>query len=392
MLADLQKLQIIMACIASASAVVLIVVIMWMMNQVVKPVQQVTNVLSEVAAGDFSKNIELSKRTGGDEIAGMSSSMQKFLEKMRKIISDISDTAEWLNQQAQNNGSVSESLKVSADEQTEAMAALGEMVRVFSDMANQTAEGMEDLAAIISETRREGADAGAVMKETAATAQVGHTAMEKVRGSMSGIEETMTSLEEQIGQTEAAVGQIGSMVSLIMDIAGETNLLALNASIEAARAGEAGKGFAVVAGQIGKLAENSSVAADDIFKVTSDIRETVGKAAAHMGESVSRTKDSMQMIESAMKTFDGVFAQVGKTEEIIRRMIALVDRVDKVASQMTGTANEQLGITEQITHSTELQDTYTKNVNDNSESVAESAMALEEQSGKLTDSMNQFTV
>lgn len=66
--------------------------------------------------------------------------------------------------------------------------------------------------------------------------------------------------------------------------------------------------------------------------------------------------------------------------------------MDAVASEMMETANEQLGITEQIAHSSERLDAYMKIVNDNSESVAESAKALEEQSGKLSESMNHFTV
>ncbi len=389
---DLRKLQIIMACIALTAAILLIIVIIWMMNQVVRPVQQVTSVLAEVANGDFSKNIEQTKRTGGDEIAGMSSSMQRFLEKMRSIISDISGTAEWLNQQAQDNGAVSKSLKESANEQTNAMAALGEMVQELSDTANQAAQGMEGLAAIIHETRREGSDAGTVMQETVAASEDGHGAMEKIRASMGGIVETMSSLESQIKQTEDAVAQIGNMVSLIMDISEETNLLALNASIEAARAGEAGKGFAVVAEQIGKLAANSSIAADDISKVTVNIKETVVRAASHMEESVGRVKESTLMIESATKTFDGVFTKVEETDAIIGRMVGLVDKVDQVAAKMMGTAREQLEVTEQITHSARQLDVYTRTVNDNSESVAESAKELEEQSGKLSESMNQFTV
>lgn len=391
-LSDLRKLQVIMVCIALIAALVLIVTIIWMMNQVVKPVQQVTNVLSNVAAGDFSKNIALGGHARNDEIAGMSNSMQIFLEKMRGIISDISGTAEWLNQQAQENGTVSKSLKASADEQTNAMAALNEMVQELSDTANQAAEGMEGLANIIHQTRSEGADAGAVMQETVRASEDGHAAMKKIKVSMGWIEETMGSLETQIRQTEDAVSQIGNMVNLIMDIAEETNLLALNASIEAARAGEAGRGFAVVAEQIGKLAANSSVAADDISKLTVSIKETVARAASHMEQSVGRVKESILMIESTTQTFDGVFSQVEETDIIIGRMLALVDKVDSVASEMMGTAKEQLSVTKQITHSTELLDEYTKTVNDNSESVAESAKALEKQSGKLSESMNQFRV
>ena len=391
-LSDLRKLQVIMACIALIAAIVLIVVITWIMNQVVRPVKQVTDVLSMVAEGDFSKNIATANAGGNDEIAGMSSSMQMFLEKMRRIISDISGTADWLNQQAQENGTVSESLKASAGEQSNAMTVLGEMVRELSDTANQAAEGMENLAEIIHRTRSEGEDAGIVMQETVKASKDGHDAMEKIRLGMNGIEETMTSLERQIKQTEEAVAQIGSMVGLIVDIAEETNLLSLNATIEAARAGEAGKGFAVVAEQIGRLAENSGVAADDISKLTVDIRETVNRAAAHMEESVDRVRESTVLIETATKTFDGVFSQVEKTDAMVGNMVLLVDEVDTLASRMMGTAKEQLHVTEEINHSAGLLDTYTRTVNDNSESVAESARALKEQSGRLSESMDQFTL
>jgi len=391
-LSDLRRLQTVMVGIALIAALVLIIAILWIMNQVVKPVQQVTNVLSEVATGDFSKNIVLDGHARNDEIAGMSNSMQMFLEKMRGIISDISGTAEWLNKQAQENGTVSKSLKLSAGEQTNAMAALNEMVRELSDTVNRAAKGMEGLANIIHQTRSEGADAGSVMLETVRASEDGHTAMKKIEETMGWIEETMESLETQIRRTEGAVSQIGNMVNLIMDIADETNLLALNASIEAAKAGEAGRGFAVVAEQIGKLAANSSVAADDILKLTVSIKETVARASAHMGQSVGRVKESILMIEATAQTFDGVFSQVEETDVIIGRMLALVDQVDSVASEMMGTAKEQLNVTKQITHSTELLDEYTKIVNDNSESVAESAKALEKQSGKLSGGMNQFKV
>lgn len=391
-LSGLRQLQAIMFCIALVAALVLVATIICMMNQVVKPVQQVTDVLSEVAAGDFSKNTVLAGRARNDEIAGMSNSMQMFLEKMRGIISGISDTAEWLNQQAQENRTVSKSLKASADEQADAMVALDDMVQELSSTANQAAEGMEGLVDIIRQTRSEGADAGAVMQETVRASEDGHAAMKKIQASMGWIEETMESLETQIRQTEDAVSQVGNMVSLIMDIADETDLLALNASIEAAGAGEAGRGFTVVAEQVGRLAANSSIAAGDISKLTVSIKETVARAASHMEQGTGRVKESILMVESTVQTFERVFSQVGETDVIIGRMLALVDKVDSVASGMMEIAKEQLNVTGQITHSTGQLDEYTKTVNSNSESVAESAEELEKQSGKLSESMNQFRV
>lgn len=391
-LSDLRKLQGIMIGIALAAALVLIIVIVGMMNQVVRPVQQVTNVLSQVAAGDFSQAVVLESHGHKDEIAGMSNSMQMFLEKMRGVISNISGTAEWLNQQSQKNGTVSKSMKLSAEEQTSAMASLDGLVQELSNTANLAAEGMEGLANIIHQTRREGTNAGAVMQETVKISEEGHAAMKKIEISMGWIEETMGSLEIQIKQTEDVVLQIGNMVDLIMDIAEETNLLSLNASIEAARAGEAGRGFVVVAEQIGRLAANSSVAADDISKLTENTRETVTRASAHMEQSVCKVKESISMVESTAKTFDGVFSQVEEADVIIGRILALVDQVDSLASGMMDTAKEQLTVTRQITQSAEQLNEYTKTVNDNSESVAESAKELEKQSGKLSESMSQFRV
>lgn len=390
-LSDLHWLEFYMLLIAVLAGVVLIVLILRMMNRIVKPVQQVTDVLSEVAAGDFSKNIEVGSGRN-DEIAQMSNSMQMFLEKMRSIISDISGTAEWLNKQSQENGLVSDTLLESADYQANAMTALGGMVEELSETANTVSAEMASLADVIHNATSEGNHAGAIMQDTVAASKQGQKAMLDIKTSMHDIETTISSLSEQIMHTEEAIGQISNMVNLIMDIAEETNLLSLNASIEAARAGEAGQGFAVVAEQIGKLAENSGSAADDISGLTQNIRETVTQATAHMEESVAEVKKSVIMIESAGQTFGDVFAKVGETDAIVRNMVTLVGQVDRVASDMMRAAESQLAVAEEITKSTTMLGEYTKTVTDNSGTVAESAKALEEQSSALSESMNQFTV
>lgn len=390
-LSDLHWLELCMLMIAIVAGVVLIVLILRMMNRVVKPVQQVTDVLSEVAAGDFSQNIEVGSDRN-DEIAQMSSSMQMFLEKMRGIISDISGTAEWLNRQSQENGMVSDTLLESADHQANAMTEMGNMVEELSKTANEVSAEMASLADVIHSARSEGNHAGTIMQDTVEASRQGQRAMQDIKTSMRDIETTITSLAEQIRHTEESIGQISNMVNLIMDIAEETNLLSLNASIEAARAGEAGQGFAVVAEQIGKLAENSGSAADDISGLTQNIRETVTQATAHMEQSVAEVKESAVMIESASQTFGDVFAKVGETDAIVRNMVTLVGQVDKMASEMMRASESQLSVAEEITKSTTLLGEYTKTVTDNSDTVAKSAKALEEQSSALSESMNQFTV
>lgn len=388
-LSELHRLENIMVLIAVVAALLLIIVTLRIMNKVVRPVEKVTHVLSGVSEGDFSQSIEVK---GHDEIARMSKNMQMFLVQMRDTISQISKTADWLNKQSEENGKVSASLLDSSKSQSEAMGMLEDRVEILSETAEQIVKQMDELAELIRTTRKEGEQAGEMMRQTEAASDSGRTAMKKIVSGMDGIEETMSSLAEQIQETENATEKVNDMVNLIMEIAEETNLLSLNASIEAARAGESGKGFAVVAEQIGKLAANSGTAADDISHLTEGIKDSVGRATAHMRNSVEEVKNSACMVEEASRTFGTVFEKVGETSEIVGRMVGLVERVDVVAGRMEKIAEDQQEATEAIMQSTEKLGRYTQVVTDNSNTMAEGAKELQGESRNLNQQMNQFKI
>ncbi len=388
-LKDLHQLELAMVLIAMAAAVLLVVVILRMMNRIVKPVQLVTDTLAEVATGDFTRNLEIN---GNDEIAAMSGNMQMFLEKMRNMIAEISDTANWLSEQSRENGTVSDTLSESAGYQQRAMKEMDTMVGKLSDTVEHFHRQMELLSADIRTTHEEGTSAGAIMQETGAVSRDGQQAMRRIREGMGAVEQTMSALTEQMQQTWDAIGRINKMVELIMDISEETNLLALNASIEAARAGEAGRGFAVVAEQIGSLAANSTAAADDISGVTKNIRDMVSKAVDYTKESADRVRENAALVETAGSTFDSVFDQVQETEKIVTHMVELIGRVDQMASQMEGQMEGQLAVSQDISQSARTLGEHTHVVAEQSGKAAKSARALEEQSDRLMTDMRQFRI
>lgn len=390
-LSDLHWLELYMAIVAVAAAAVLAILILRMMNRIVKPVQTVTDTLSEVAAGDFTRNLKVKTR-GNDEIAVMSRNMQVFLEKMRSMIAEITGTAQWLSRQSRENGVVSGTLTESADYQQKAMEEMDAMVEKLSETVSQFSQQMEILMENVRTTQAEGADAGSIMQEAGKVSRSGQQAMDQIRNSMDMIEQTITSLAEQIRHTEDSIGQVNEMVGMIMDISEETNLLALNASIEAARAGEAGRGFAVVAEQIGKLAANSNAAADDISVLTHNISEAVSRAVAHTETSVSKVKESAAMIEAISQTFGGVFSQVEESGSMVAHMVTLINQVDQVASRMAEITESQLQVSREISQSAAVLGEHTHVVTQQSEKAAESAEALEQQSGKLLASMEQFKI
>lgn len=388
-LADLHQMEMIMAAIAIVAALILIVAVLRAMNHVVKPVEKVTNIIGKIAEGDFTQNLEIK---GNDEIAKMSNNMQGFITQMRSTISEISNTANWLNKQSVDNEKVSESLKDASSNQYRAMEIMDEMVEKLTMAVEDVSDQMEKMVELIHTTRTDGQAADELMKESVVMSQNGKSDMENIDGGMSNINTSITTLSQQIGKVGDATDQIGNMVNVIMEIAEETNLLSLNASIEAARAGEAGRGFAVVAEQIGKLAANSSIAADDISKLTLEIQETVQRAVTQMSDSVNEVQKNLGIVSDARETFDILYEKVEETSQRVAKMIAAVGQVDAVANQMEQITVDQVHATEQIAQSARDLDQHTKNVVADSNIVADSAEELKKESMELIERMSGFRI
>lgn len=388
-LSELHWLESVMLLIAILASIVLMVLLVKVTNGVVKPVRAVTGVLTDVAQGDFTQDIQVK---GSDEIARMGNSMQQFVVNMREIITELTNTADWLKAHSKENEEASENLMTSADEEQREMDTLKRQADVLTQTANRVSEEMTKLADIIYQTKQEGGQADAIIKETAAASRKGQNALGDIKNSMQEIEDTTFSLADQIKETSAAIDKINDMVTMIVQITSQTNLLSLNASIEAARAGEAGRGFAVVAQEIGTLAVNSGQAATDISRLTEEIRETMARANEHMEASVSGVKNSAQMVETASETFRNVFDKVEETDTIVHRMVDMVDEVNQVSSGTVQLAEDQLSAAQEITGSVERLSTCSQSVTDNSSRVAGNAKALEEQANGLADRMKQFKV
>lgn len=118
-----------------------------------------------------------------------------------------------------------------------------------------------------------------------------------------------------IASLEEAATQIGTVVTLIRDIAAQTNLLALNATIEAARAGEAGRGFSVVASEVKSLAGQTARATDDITKRIETLRtmsENSAGAVTGIGDVISRINAIATTIASAIEEQDAATRQISE--------------------------------------------------------------------------------
>lgn len=386
-LSGLRWMEMVMAVIAIVAALILILVILRLMNRIVKPVRSMTKVIDQIATGDFSHNLETK---GNDEIARMSSNMQTFISQMRGTISEIANTARWLEHQSVKNGEVSESLKNSSENQAREMELLGKMVEQLSAAAEDATSQMDYLASLIQQANRESDAAEQLMQESVVMSQNGKAGMERIDSGMASINGSIETLSGQINRVGDSISQIGNMVNLIIEIAEETNLLSLNASIEAARAGEAGKGFAIVADQIGKLAMSSSSAADEISKLTEEIQGTVSEAVDQMNSSVGEVQANVGIVSEASATFESLYGKVEETSSRVKQMVLLVGKVEKVARQMDEISRSQAQATDQIVQSTGQLSGQTHNVTEGSFTVAENASELKKESAELMERIGRF--
>ncbi|WP_418917234.1 methyl-accepting chemotaxis protein, partial [Agathobacter sp.] len=295
-LAKLIRLRTIMIIVGIVCIMVLCVLVERMTNVVVKPVKNMTKAITQMASGDFTVSVNVK---GNDEIAVMGQSIQKFIQAMRQMISQIGDVSVRLKEQAVSSKNVSGEMNTAADIQSKSMHELNDTVDQLSVSVNEIAENATQLAGVAAETKNDGDSVDIKMRETVEVSEKGRMDMEHVSEALNNIELSIRSLEEAVNKVGLASKEIVDIIKLIGDIADETNLLSLNASIEAARAGEAGRGFAVVADQIGKLAADSA-------KSAVNTRDLIDKTLVEIdkGNNITRTTaDAFNQIIADMESF-----------------------------------------------------------------------------------------
>lgn len=388
-LADVQNLRTFMIIIAIIFLVILVILTERVINYVISPVKKLTSTIVAMTEGDFTVNVE---SKGSDEIAVMSRSIEKFIQVMRGMISDIIMISSQLNNQAENSSQVSEDLYDSAKTQSSSMENLNATVDELAHSVNEIAENATSLAMVVAQTGEDGGVVNAKMTETVEVSEEGRRDMEKVNDAMEEIQNSITSLEQQVNKVGTSTQEITNIVGLIGNIAEETNLLALNASIEAARAGEAGRGFAVVATEIGKLANTSAAAVQDISSLIEGIRELVDDTVKQANDSANSIKQSGSMITTALETFDTIYDTVKSTNSIIQGMIEKVRRVDDVATNVAAITQQQAASSEEILATSDSMLTHAMNITGNSEKVATDAVDLASTAERLEKQISTFKI
>ncbi len=337
---------------------------------IVKPIRRMINMLKDIAEGegDLTKRIH---DDSGDETEEMAGWFNQFIEKVQKIIKDVSQDASTLE-------SSSSELNTLSQEMTESASQTSDKSNTVATAGEQMSSNMQSVAASMEETSTNINMVAAATEEMSSTINEIAENAEKARQITSSAVTKTTSASNQVEELGRAAREIGKVVETITEISSQVDLLALNATIEAARAGDAGKGFAVVANEIKELARQTAEATMEIKSRVESIQSTT-EGTVHEINDVSDVVSDIDTIVSTIAT--AVEEQSATTNEIVNNVsqasIGLNEVNENVAQSSTVSAEIAEEIAEVNGASTEIS-TSCDAVNSKSEELSVLANNLNE--------------
>ncbi len=365
---------------------------------ITKPISRISQVAEEIAIGDVQQEIDIHSK---DEVGILADSFRKLVDYMKELSSASERIAEKdltveiepksdrdilgnsFKQMSQNLIGMIRQMGENANQlvsaATEIASSSEQMSRGANDQSQQMTQistAVEEMSATIVESSRNSGEATDASKNASDNATSGGEIVSETIQGMQRITDVVRESAESIGKLATSADQIGEIISVIDDIADQTNLLALNAAIEAARAGEQGRGFAVVADEVRKLAERTGKATGEITDMIKGIQ--------------TETKDAVGSMETGIKEVDQGRELADKAGTSLSEIVSVSQRVMDMIQQIATAAEEQSVAAEQISKNVESVASITKETATGAEQSAAAAEELNRQAEGMQTMVGQF--
>ena len=311
-----QKVMVVLLIVSIAICVILIIA---MTRSTINPIRKSMEGIQRITEGDLTTNVEINT---GDEFSEMANQLNTMNDNLKNVVSNIISGADNIYQSSAQMSNASEMMSHGAGQQAASAEQVSASVQQMSasiEQNNQNARQTEKIAQKALESIREGSEASI--------------------------------------RSVSAMKDIAAKISIIDEIAFQTNILALNAAVEAARAGENGKGFAVVAAEVRKLAERSATAASEIDKVS---------------------KEGVRISEDAGKLLQNIIPEIEKTALLVR--------------EIAEASNEQTSDIASINSAVQQLNEITQQYSASSEELYSSSQTLAEESENLKKTVEYFNI
>ncbi|MFW1807254.1 methyl-accepting chemotaxis protein [Acinetobacter ursingii] len=290
--------------------------------------------IADLADGDLRSYATVSE----DFTGAIADSINFAIDQLRDLVSRITDTSQEVARYTQNTQTITNQLAEASEHQAQEIAG--------------ASAAINEMAVSIDQVSANAAESAEVAERSVQIASNGADVVNRSIVGMDTIREQIQETSKRIKRLGESSQEIGNIVSLINDIADQTNILALNAAIQASMAGEAGRGFAVVADEVQRLAERSASATKQIESLVKTIQTDTNEAVISMEQTTSEVVRGANLAKDAGVALD----EIQSVSNNLAKLIANISNAAKLqsasASHIANTMNVVQEITSQTTTAT----------------------------------------
>ncbi len=350
---------------------------------------EIERLAGKAADGDLTVKAEIdvkgdyNKMTDGvNSLIGV---LSDAIVSARGVGEKVLGTAQALSSAAEEMNSGMEQLAASSQQVAEGSQKLAEM-------AQETAKNVEDVASQIDQTS---ANASKSAEKGHDATQISHEVQEAAKKTLDGlaaIQEGVAKTSETVGEMNTAIERVGEMGNVITDVAGQTNMLGLNAAIEAARAGEAGRGFAVVADAVKNLAEKVKGAAGESGVAIGHIQESGENAIGATGTAVEEAARGGELMHVAVDGVDKIVGSIDEVNVMVQEIDDGAKHASEVVKKVVAGMDEVASISEESASAAEESSSAVQQQTSAIEELTSETQGLADTAQELMDNLERFTV
>lgn len=269
--------------------------------------------IGDLADGDLTVQATVTE----DFTGAIADSINYSIDQLRDLVETINQTAVQVAAAAQETQATAMHLAEASEHQAQEIAG--------------ASAAINEMAVSIDQVSANAAESAAVAERSVAIANKGNEVVQNTISGMDNIREQIQDTSKRIKRLGESSQEIGDIVSLINDIADQTNILALNAAIQASMAGDAGRGFAVVADEVQRLAERSSAATKQIEALVKTIQTDTNEAVISMEQTTTEVVRGARLAQDAGVALEEI-------EKVSRSLAALIQNISNAARQQSSSA------------------------------------------------------
>ncbi|AFZ37895.1 methyl-accepting chemotaxis sensory transducer [Stanieria cyanosphaera PCC 7437] len=317
--------------------------------------QELLELLGDVD-GAASGDLTVRSRINEGEIGIVADFFNAIIESLREVVSQVKQAATKVNTSIGKDQGAIELLAEEALQQTEKIG--------------KTLMSVEQMTRSIQQVADNAQTAAQVTQLAATKAETGGASMERTVSSILQLRQTIDETAEKVKSLGDASQQISRVISLINQIAMQTNLLAINASIEAARAGAEGKGFAVVAEEVGELATQSAQATKEVEKILAKIQKETAQVVEAMAIGTTQVVEGTRLAEDTKQSLEQIV-------QISRQIDELVQSISSATVSQAETSQTVAQLMEQVARVSDHTSTASRQVSSSLENTVAIARQLQ---------------